>query len=555
VHGPEGAPISAFALSPDGRHVAFVSSGSPSGTQAGTTKLWLRRIDSLDARAVPGTEGIAFEQHQLFWSPDSEFIAVVTQDGRVKKVSVRGGPPETLASGMTPATRGTWGRDGTILLQRTPGSPLKRVPEVGGAPVDLTTGTGGPRFQPQFLPDGKHYLCVVPGDAGEASGIYVASLADGALGKRLLPDRTVVQYAPSGMSGPGGHLLFVRDGTLMAQPFNADMLASIGSVFTVAESVGRFSVSQTGALAYMAGGARSRQELHWIDRNGTPLGVAAAAGEYRNVRLSPDETKIAYDRIDDQGSDVWVLDLQRGAPTRITFDPQTDNLPIWSPDGGRLLWPSRRGGSFHLYIKPASGAGQDEKFIDMGTINGWGTDWSRDGKFILYQRPGEKTGQDLWIAPQGPDAPGPREPFRYLDSAFNEANGVFSPDGRWIAYESDESGRYEVYVQSFPLTTEKVQISTSGGTNAAWSKTGELFYLAADRNLVAVQYAATATTFKPGAGKTLFPVPGYQTRRTYAVSGDGTRFLIGKVVGEDINEPITWVLNWLHDRNLRVPSK
>jgi Tol biopolymer transport system component len=192
----------------------------------------------------------------------------------------------------------------------------------------------------------------------------------------------------------------------------------------------------------------------------------------------------------------------------------------------------------------------------MGTAYGSATDWSGDSKFVLYYRPGDKTRTDLWIASQSTGASGEtQKPFPYLDSSFNEWYGVFSPDGHWIAYESDESGRPEVYVQGFPLTNQKVRISTGGGTDAAWSKNGELFYLAADRNLMAVPYRATVTTFEPGAGKVLFPVPGNVVHRSYAVSGDGRRFLVGKPVDESISEPITWVLNLLDEPKQRVPSK
>jgi Tol biopolymer transport system component len=308
----------------------------------------------------------------------------------------------------------------------------------------------------------------------------------------------------------------------------------------------------------MPGGPQShRDELVWVDRSGRQVGVAAAAGKYRAVRLSPDENSIAFDQYEGLNIDVWVLDLVRGVPSRITYDPATDNLPIWSPDGRRILWPSRRSGSFDLYIKVASGTGQDEKHVTMGTSNGWATDWSRDGKFVLYQRPGDKTGQDLWLAPQSTDAAGePQKPFPYLASPFNEGNGAFSPDGHWIAYESDESGKPEVYVQGFPQTTQKLRISIGGGTDAAWSKNGgELFYLAADRNLMAVPYRATLTTFEPGAGKVLFPIPGNVVRRSYAMSGDGRRFLIAKPVEETVSEPITVVLDWLDELNQRVPSK
>jgi hypothetical protein len=446
-----------------------------------------------------------------------------------------------------------------ILLVRGPSLPIQRVPAVGGALVDVTKKIDGQsRLQPQFLPDGKHFLYYVTGVSAEANGIYLASLEDDAQTKRLLPDSTVARYVPSGMPGRSGYLLFVRETTLMAQPFDADTVTLKGQMFPVAEPVGRFSVSQNGALAYMGGSPMFRQELLWVDRSGRQLGVAAAAAQYRSVRLSPDEKSIAFDRNEEGNSDVWALDLVRGAPSRITSDPMPDRLPIWSADGRRILWSRRSGNSFtmDLYINAANGTGRDEKFITMGTTSGSATDWSRDGTLVLYQRPGDKTRQDLWIAPQSTSASGdPQKPFPYLASSFNEGYGVFSPDGHWIAYESDESGRPEVYVQSFPRTNQKVRISTGGGTDAAWSKNGELFYLAADRNLMAVPYRATVTTFEPGAGKVLFPVPGNVVHRSYAVSGDGRRFLVGKPVDESISEPITWVLNWLDEPKQRVPSK
>jgi eukaryotic-like serine/threonine-protein kinase len=423
VRAPEKSSITAFALSPDGRYLAFATGGGFLFAQGGTSKLWLRPIDSLDARAVPGTEGTAYLQDQLFWSPDSEFIGFVTQDRKLKKVSVNGGPPQTLVSGVSLSTRGAWGRDGIILLVGGPGAPIQRVPDIGGAVVGVTKKIDGQsRSQPQFLPDGRHFLYYVTGASSEANGIYVASLEDDAQAKRLLPDSTVTKYVPSDVPGRGGYLLFVRETTLMAQPFDADTVTLTGQMFPVAQPVGRFSVSQNGALAYMAGGPSSRQELLWFDRSGRQLGVAAAAAEYFAVRLSPDEKSIAFNRTEETNVDVWALDLVRGVPSRITFDPATDNLPIWSPDGRRILWPSRRSGNFDLYIKAASGTGQDEKLITMGTANGWATDWSRDGKFVLYQRPGDKTGQDLWMAPQSTGASGePQKPFPYLRLALQRS--------------------------------------------------------------------------------------------------------------------------------------
>jgi Tol biopolymer transport system component len=559
VRAPEQSSITAHALSPDGRYLAFATGGTFGGVQGRTSTLWLRPIDSLEARAVPGTEGTGVQQDQFFWSPDSEFIGFVTQDRKVKKVPVDGGPPQTLVSDVSVSTRGAWGRDGIILLVFGPGAPIQRLPDIGGALVDVTKTDGQSRLQPQFLPDGRHIVYYVSGVSSEADGIYVASLDGDAPAKRLLPDSTVTRYVPSGVPGRSGYLLFVRETTLMAQPFDADTATLTGQMFPVAESVGRFSVSQNGALAYVPGGPAQigRQELLWVDRSGKQLRVAAEAAAYRGARLSPDEKSIAFDRSDETISDVWVLDLVRGVPSRITFDPVVDNLPIWSPDGLRILWSSRRGGNFDLYIKAASGTGPGEKLITMATATGWATDWSRDGKFVLYQRPGDKTGQDLWIAPQGSGAAGEQQkPFPYLASPFNEANGVFSPDGHWIAYESDESGRPEVYVRDFPLTDRKVRISTGGGADAAWSKNGgELFFVAADRNLTAVPYRSTVTSFDPGVGTVLFPLAGNVVRRSYAVTGDGQRFLIGKPVDESISTPITVVLNWLDGLKGREQSK
>lgn len=558
VRAPEKSLIAAFALSPDGRYLAFATGDPFTGMQGATSKLWLRPIDSIDARAVPGTEGTSVLPDQFFWSPDSEFIGFVTQNGKLKKVSVNGGPPQTL-SDVTPITRGAWGKDGIILLVRSPGLPIQRVPAIGGALVDVTKKSDGQSWsQPQFLPDGRHFLCYVTGVNAEANGIYVASLEDDKQGRRLLPDSTVARYVPSGVPGRSGYLLFVRERTLMAQPFDADTVTLKGQMFQVAEPVGGFSVSQNGALVYTGGSPMFRQELLWVERSGRQLGVVAAAAQYRSVRLSPDEKSIAFDRNEGGNSDVWALDLVRGVPSRITSDPMPDRLPIWSPDGRRILWSRRSGNSdtMDLYINAANGTGRDEKLITMGSTYGSASDWSRDSKFVLYTRPGDMTGQDLWMAPQSTGASSePQKPFPYLASPFNEGYGVFSPDGHWIAYESDESGRPEVYVQSFPLTNQKVRISTGGGTDAAWSNNGELFYLAADRNLMAVPYRATGTAFEPGAGKVLFTVPGNVVHRSYAVGGDGRRFLVGKPLNESIGEPITWVLNWLDEPKQRVSSK
>jgi tRNA A-37 threonylcarbamoyl transferase component Bud32 len=544
---PDKTAFGGFALSPDGRYLAFVTAeGSVFGVQ-GTSKLWLRAIDSLEVRAVPGTEGVSFTQDQIFWSPDSAFIGFFAQ-GRLKKISVNGGPPQTLAAMMRPGMRGTWGRNGVILLADAAGTSLQSVPDRGGAPVAIANAAPPEfRFQPQFLPDGRRFLYYATG--GKTTGIHVAAIDAARPPQLLLPDSTVARYAPPVAAGQSGHLLFVRETTVMAQPFDPDRLTPTGPVFPVAASAGRFSVSENGALAYASSAldVSRPQRLTWTDRSGKQMTVAGPLGDYRDIRLSPDERSVVFTRTESNNIDVWTLDLIRGVPSRMTFDPGIDNLPIWAHDGRRVLWPARRNGTFDLFIKSASGGGSDERFIAMGTANGWGTDWSADGKFVLYQRPGDKTGQDLWVAPQTAEPSGSQsKPFPYLESPFNEANGVFSADGRWIAYESDESGRSEVYVQTFPLTNQKIQISTGGGTQAEWNKSGgELFYLSANRDLMAVPYRVSGRTFEPGVAKALFAIPGNVTRRAYAPARDGRRFLVARSAEENVAaEPVTVVLNW-----------
>jgi hypothetical protein len=428
-----------------------------------------------------------------------------------------------------------------------------RVPAAGGVPVAVTKVTGGENhINPQFLPGGRRFLYTVIGGKLGTNGIHVGAV-EGMSPVRLLSSESNTAFVPASAAGGSGHLLFGRDNALLAQPFDADRLRMTGESFPVAEDVGTFgpggrvarafSVSENGVLAYSAGTqGTGAGELFWVDQTGKQMESAGPPGVYGNVQLAPDDKKIAFDRRQDQPvSDIWVLDLVRGGSTRVTFDPAVDNLPIWSPDGLRVVFASRRGGAFNLYVKPSTGAGQEQLLIRMDTFNGWPTDWSRDGRFILYRRPGIQTGQDLWIAPQSAG----QEPSPYLQSPFDEGEGRFSPDGHWIAYVSNESGREEVYVQAFPLSSEKRQISTNGGSDPSWRKDGTgLFYLAADRTLMAVAVKAGGTTFEPGVPKPLFAVPGNLRSRSYAVAGDGRRFLVRRSLETAAARPITVVLNW-----------
>ena len=257
----------------------------------------------------------------------------------------------------------------------------------------------------------------------------MSSLEEGAQPVRLLPDASSpAKYTPPADSGGSGHLLFVRETTLMAQPFDPETLRLTGEVFPLAEPVTQFSVSESGAFAYISGATTARQELVWLDRSGKPIESAGPPGDYGAFRLSPDEKSIVFNRSEAGNSDIWVLDMTRSVPSRISFDPGVDNLPIWSHDGLRILWPSTRsGGGFDLYIKAATGAGEDELFIKMGTPFGWATDWSRDGMFVLYQRPNERQDADLWIAPQSLDDPPRRNRFRTYSRRSPKRMAYFLP--------------------------------------------------------------------------------------------------------------------------------
>jgi eukaryotic-like serine/threonine-protein kinase len=280
------------------------------------------------------------------------------------------------------------------------------------------------------------------------------------------------------------------------------------------------------------------------------MGLFGPPGAYNRFRLASDEKRIVFDV---SNQDVWVLDAVRGATSRLTSDPAFDNVPVWSPDGLRVLWSSNRSGGYDVYTKSANGTSQEELLIKMGTGTGAAVDWSKDGRFILYQMPSSKTGQDLWIAPQFPEgAGGDRKPFPYLQSPFDEQEGRFSPDGKWVAYVSNESGRDEIYVQSFPISGAKFQISSSGGSEPPWRNDGtELFYLAAGGNLMAVPAKLSRSgtdSFQAGLPRPLMAVPsvanGTSFQRTYAVSNDGQRFLIPSASATGNAPPVTVVLNW-----------
>jgi len=541
---PEKSRIDHFKLSPDGRLLAFTAD----------RRLWIRSLDALQAHPLPGTE----EAGPMFWSPDSEFIGFFAQ-GKLKKIAASGGPAQILCNAPD-AKGGTWNREGIIVFPPSLSSGLFRVSASGGDPVPLAqsgVSTPVPQLFPEFLPDGRHFLYQRGSGTSEENGIYAGSL-DGTPPIRLLPDISNAVYVQAaGAQGQDGYLVFRRGETLMAQGFNPARLSLSKDASPIAEKVGgdrlgtAFSVSENGTLVYAAAAGAASAQLAWRDRLGKQLGLFGPPGVSDEFRLSPEEKRIAFAVTRADNVDVWVLDSAHGAPSRFTFDPAIDDSPLWSPDGLQLVWASNRAGAFDLYIKSASGGGMEQLLVKMSTPTGWPEDWSRDGRFIIYQIPGKKTGQDLWITPQpaqGEDSD--RKPFPYLNSDFDERHGRFSPDGRLVAYSSNETGRDEVYVQSFPKSGVKFQISAGGGIEPQWRKDGtELFYIAEDRALTAVTVKLAASgpgLLQVGQSKRLFPVPvdTFIVGRSYEVSNDGQRFLMRTLADGAAAPPLTVVLNW-----------
>ena len=349
------------------------------------------------------------------------------------------------------------------------------------------------------------------------------------------------------MYAPPGYLLFVNESTLMAQPFDATALATTGDAVPVAERVGvslrgaaAFAASANGTLLYREGDD-ARTQLVWVDRAGKLLTIAAPPGQYNDIALSPDGTRVAFDRTT-TSTDIWLLDLRRNVTSRFTVEPPMNNVPLWSPDGQVVVFASGRSGSLDLFQRPSNESRPDEPLLKLNAPPiVFPSDWSADGRFIAYYRTDPKTQLDMWMLPMSGD----RKAFPYLQGPFNESQGQFSRDGRWFAYVSDETGRSEIYVQSFPTLTGKWKVSTEGGSQPRWRPDGkELFYVAADRKLMAVTVTPGAT-FQAESPRALFEttlaVP--SLRQTYAVRPDGQQFLMSVPVGV-ASPPMTVVLNW-----------
>ena len=527
------------AVSPDGTQLAFRAFSE------GAVRIWVRPLDSLEARAVPGTEGV--DDALFFWSPDSRSLAFSAQ-GRMKKIDREGGQPAVLADlkGTAAPRGGDWNREGTIIFSLGIRG-LYRVSAAGGEAVQIRT-TDIPRGElalnfPSFLPDGRHFLYSITAIAtrSDVQGIYVGSL-DSKESKRLLGVTSRAEYAPP------GYLLYVTDGTLMAHPFDAERLELSGEPFPLAANVvfnastnsAAFSASENGVLVYRTGSSTVNSQLAWFDRSGRQLGTAGPPGAYLNPKLSPDGKRVAVEQLASGNRDIWIVDVASGIASRFTFDPAPDFDPFWSPDGKSVAVTRKAS----IYRKPSSGSGSEEVLLR----NAVGTsiwDWSPDGRFFAY-RPME--GVDVSILPLA----GERKALGFLNGEFNEIEAQVSPNGKWCAYLSNETGRYEVYVQSFPKPGGKWQVTNNGGIHPRWRHDGkELFYIALDGKLMAVPVSGEEG-LEISTSQSLFEtriVEGAATEpyliQQYDVSPDGQRFLMNVPAGDAAASPtITVVVNW-----------
>ena len=566
VTAPEGGTIGAtmMALSPDGRQLALLASG-----KGGSSQLWIRALDSLEARPLPGTENAIFP----FWSPDSRFLAFTSGDRKLKKIEVSGGPAQTLCSLFGTGTRpyaGDWTRDGAIFFGGADG--IYRVPQAGGEPVRVSQAdtAHGELFHayPQILPDGRHFLYLNYFAASENSAIYLGSF-DGKVKKRLAATTRGFSYAAPSEDRKPGHLLFLRDEALMAQPFDPKALDVAGDAFPIAERVSaagptyaEFTVSGSRALAYHSGDAGGGgRQLTWFDRTGRPLGPLGELAAYNDVALSRDGARAAVTQYGQslRSANLWLIDVARGIPVRFTFEDNALDLdPVWSPDGSHIAFGSSRDGVYTLYVKSTGDAAKEER-LQKAEAGELPCDWSPDGRTLMYTRSGPGGGRiGLWSLSDMTGEPANRKASAYLDTKFNTTQCQFSPDGHWVAYSSDEAAHgMEVYVQSFPAGSGTVRVSTGGGYQPRWRRNGkELFYMAPGGKLTAVD-VKTAPAFQAGTPHAVFdshmwlPEVGSRTAATlifrYDVTSDGQRFLVNTNLQPEpaaASPGITVVLNW-----------
>jgi len=558
VGPPEGGSFNAapyfLSVSPDGSKLAFIAADA-----SGKSQLWIRPLDSETAQPLPGTDNVT----QSFWSADSRFLAFYA-DGRLKKVAVSGGPPQSLVE-VSGNSVGTWNREGIVLFgsqgaSGPAGTPIRRVSAAGGEATAVTTldasrNEDGHLF-PYFLPDGKRFLYLAHSTNPENNAIYAASLDS--------PERRLIMNATSNfVYVPPGYLLFNREGTLMAQPFDAEGVEFAGEAVPVAEDVqynvaqGRtaFAASQNGVLAYRTGDVVAAQSrLVWVSRNGTEQPLIARARDYGGPRISPDGRWVAFFIGGQVGQNqVWLYDLTRDTLRRLTFEGDYNGNATWTPDGMRIAVRSNRQGPRNIFWQMADGSGGAER-LTTSEVEQFPNEFSADGQLLAFTEINSRatTGFDVWVLRLAD-----RKAQPFLRTPAEEGGPRFSPDGRWLAYASDETGRREVYVQPYPGPGGKWLISTEGGGQPLWNRNGrELFYRNGDK-MMAVDIT-TQPTFSVGKPKVLFEGrygPAGNTVPQYDVAADGQRFLMNKPVEQETSAPqISVVVNWIEDMKRRVPA-
>jgi serine/threonine-protein kinase len=542
----------AVALSPDGTHLVYVA------RQGSTQQLYLRAMDSLEARPILGTDGAV----DPIFSPDGQWVGFFS-GGKLKKVSVNGGAALTLGDASFPVGA-SWAGQGMIAFAPTISGVLQQVPDAGGASQPLTPREKGEVSQrwPEFLPGGKAVLFAAGPSTTNWANAQVTVLSVGTGERRnLIQGGMYPRYAAS------GHLVYAQRGSLMAVPFDSQQLTVTGAAVPVAEGVlespsngaAQYSLSATGSLVYVPGGVQaSQRRLVWVNRNGAELLLAAPAHAYRGPRLSPDGRRVAV-AIEEQETQTWLYDLSRETLTRLTFDGIANYNPVWTPDGKRIAFQSSKEGQLNLFWQLVDGSGGLER-LTPSEYNNAPNSWSPDGQLLAFIQIDPTTGYDIWVLRMDDPSTGSgqvRKAQPFLQTPFNESAPRFSPDGRWLAYTSDESGRNEIYVQPYPGPGGKSQISTDGGTEPVWNPNGqELFYRSGDK-MMAVEIA-TQPGFAAGKARMLFEgqyVPTPATFPNYDVSPDGQRFLMLKAA-EQATAPnqINVVLNWFEELKQKVPT-
>ncbi len=524
-----GAGSGGIALSPDGTTAAFVASF------LGRTGLWLRSLDGTAVRPLLGTEGA----YSPFWSPDSKSIAFFAE-GRLHRIDLAAVAPTTLCVALN-GRGGAWTNDGRILFA-TLASAIWQIPASGGTPTQFTSfdaanGDAAHNW-PQIIP-GDHFLYLAQSSKPDGSGVYAASLADPNKRVRLVATDTNAIYA-------SGHLLWMRGATLLAQPFDPVKLKLAGDARPVADPVGKSAItgrmnvaaSNNGLLLYSAVGSN---QLTWLDRSGKSLGLLGEPNDYVIFRIAPDGRRVAAAIGNPTRADLWLLDIERNVASRFTFTGQAHSDPVWSPDSRTIVYRSRNS----IFRKESSGAG-DEQSVTQSVVLQSPTDWSRDGRLILFNQFAPGTGSELWVLPVTPAGNPTGPPQAYLHTQLNERDGQFSPEPspRWVAYMSTESGKPEVYVQAYPAARGKFQVSADGGRFPKWGPSGrELFYISPSDKLMVVDLKPGADSLEPSAPRELFPLPTPTINFIpYDVSADGQRFLVQAPPQQAA--PLTVIVNW-----------